>query len=59
MVRKAVGRISREMNRETVDYRGPKTASGARFRNPRRISAPRYTGTGFYRERAVQEEEDI
>ncbi|MHB9095203.1 MAG: hypothetical protein ACYC21_11055 [Eubacteriales bacterium] len=55
MARKVVGKISREMNREMVNYSGPKTPSGAKLRNPRKISAPPSEGVGpVYRD-----EEDI
>ena len=56
MVRKLIGKISREMNREMVNYAGPKTSTGARLRKSRRVSAPRYGGLGaVYR----ADEEDI
>ena len=46
MARKVVGKISREMNREMVNYSGPKTPSGAKLRGPQKISAPRSEGMG-------------
>jgi len=55
MVRRVVGRFGREMNREPVNNRGPKTTGGARLRNPRRVSAPRSRGIGPY----YREEDDI
>ena len=61
MIRKVIGRIGRELNRgiseESVDSKGPKTASGSRVRTPRRVSPPRSEGIGgVYKEK---EEEDI
>jgi len=55
MVRKVVGRISREMNREMVNYSGPKTASGAKHRKSRRVSAPKHEGLGV----VYRDDEDI
>jgi|GEM_PF-2536827 len=57
MARKVVGRISREMNHESVNYAPSlKTPSGAVHRNRRRVSAPRYKGIGgVYRD----DDEDI
>ena len=46
VARKVVGKISREMNREMVNYSGPKTPSGAKLREPQKISAPRSEGIG-------------
>ncbi len=46
MARKVVGRISREMNREMVNYSGPKNSTGAKLRETRKISAPRSKGVG-------------
>ncbi len=47
MARKVVGNISREMN-EAIDYRGPKTKSGAKLRSPRTINPPVSEGIGRY-----------
>ncbi len=55
MVRKVVGRISREMNREMVNYSGPKTAAGAKRRKSGRVSAPKYEGLGT----VYRDDEDI
>jgi hypothetical protein len=46
VARKVVGRISREMNREMVNYSGPKNSTGAKLRETRKISAPRSKGVG-------------
>ena len=51
MVRKVVGRISREM----VNYSGPKTAAGAKRRKSGRVSAPKYEGLGT----VYRDDEDI
>ncbi|GAB4260777.1 MULTISPECIES: hypothetical protein [Thermincola] len=48
MVRRVVGRISREMQKESVDYKGPKTQTGARLRSNRTVRSPRSSGIGPY-----------
>ena len=44
MVKKVVGKISREMNRETVNLSEPKTESGSRLRGPKTESSSRLRG---------------
>lgn len=55
MARKVTGKVSREMNRETVNISGPKTCSGSRLRSPRKISAPDSAGVG----RVYMDDDDI
>ena len=50
MRRRVVGRIGREqnrdMNREHLDNKGPKTSTGARVTKPQLIQEPPYQGVG-------------
>jgi len=51
LVRKVIGRINREMNRDIAPYPGPRSENRTRVRSPRKVSRPQSAGLGpVYRE---------